>query len=146
MKWLSKFYLQTPFLVFLLSASGCSGFIVLGDDNSSDLDYDRGYRSSYSESSEAEDEIPTLKAKNQAYLEDGAAAEESRSKIAIRARDVILGMTVQEVLQSWGEPTQVEVAGKGERGHERWTYGSRFSLNGNRVIIFEDGKVAGWYR
>lgn len=148
MKWLSKFCLSTLFLVIVFASTGCAGFIIL-DDEPGDQEYDRGYRSSYSENIEieAEDEIPTLRAKNKAYT--GESNEEqtlSRSKLAIQARDVILGMTQQEVLRSWGEPLQVEVAGRGEKGHEKWTYGSRFSLNGNRVVIFENGKVAGWYR
>lgn len=147
MKWFSKFLSTTLFLVIFISTAGCAGFIVFGDETNDDLEYDRGYRSSYTENNEIEDEIPTLRAKNNPYL-DGINGDEkaSRSKIAIQARDVILGMTQQEVVQSWGEPSQIEVAGRGERGHERWTYGSRISLNGSRIIIFEDGKVAGWYR
>ena len=65
---------------------------------------------------------------------------------AVEARDVVLGMTRNDVMQSWGAPAVREVAGRRNDGHERWVYGSRFSLQGERTVIFENGQVAGWYR
>lgn len=69
-----------------------------------------------------------------------------RVKDAIDSRDVILGMTRNQVMESWGEPSVREVAGDGNGGHERWHFGSRYSLQGSRILIFENGRVAGWYR
>jgi hypothetical protein len=65
---------------------------------------------------------------------------------AIETRDVVIGMSRREVEESWGEPLQREIAGSGNLGNERWTYGSRYSLSASRVIIFQNGRVAGWHR
>ena len=72
--------------------------------------------------------------------------DERRVRRAIESRDIILGMSRQQVSESWGEPSVREAAGSGSGGHEKWTYGSRYSLAGSRVVIFEHGKVAGWNR
>lgn len=74
------------------------------------------------------------------------ASINNRVQRAISARDIVLGMTRQEVEASWGTPNLREVAGNGSSGHERWTYGGRFSLSGSRTVIFENGRVAGWHR
>ncbi len=69
-----------------------------------------------------------------------------RVHLAIRNNDIVVGMSRSQVVKSWGEPAVREVAGSGARGHERWTYGSRFSLEGERYLIFENGEVVGWHR
>jgi hypothetical protein len=69
-----------------------------------------------------------------------------RIQQALEARDVVLGMSRSEVLNSWGQPSVREVAGRGDDGHERWRYGGRNTLRDERVVIFENGQVAGWYR
>ncbi len=66
--------------------------------------------------------------------------------IAIRNNDIVVGMNRSEVVESWGEPTVREIAGSGRNGHERWMYGSRYSLEGERYLIFESVQVVGWYR
>ena len=55
-------------------------------------------------------------------------------------------MTRRDVTAAWGEPLQREVAGRGATGNERWTYGTRYSLEGSRTVIFENGRVSGWHR
>jgi hypothetical protein len=77
---------------------------------------------------------------------DLTEVERSRLKRAIASRDVIIGMKPTHVIRSWGEPVMREAAGDHSGGHERWRYGSRYSLQGERVVIFENGRVAGWYR
>lgn len=70
-------------------------------------------------------------------------------KEAIQKRDIIIGMSRQAVIDSWGEPQMVEVAGNEANGNERWRY-SEYSSNNEgyqkeeRMVIFEKGKVAGW--
>lgn len=69
-----------------------------------------------------------------------------RITLAIRNNDIVVGMSRSEVVESWGEPSVREIAGSGRNGHERWTYGSRYSLEGERYLIFEGGQVVGWHR
>lgn len=52
-----------------------------------------------------------------------------------------LGMNKDEVLNSWGKPTRVEVAGNPLYENERWLY----SVHGtSKYIYFESGTVQGW--
>lgn len=130
-------------LMAVLCLSGCASFLQLGEPAEDTADYDRGYHDgnsdgdqvSNTESAELRDSYDT--AGNLSY-------EQRRIKRAIEMRDVVLGMSRHDVTESWGQPAQREVAGRGAGGHERWTYGSRYSLNGSRTVIFENGKVAGW--
>lgn len=129
--------------LFLVQLSGCATlFDLVAEDNPAD--YDRGYSV---EAQEEEEEVADTFADEGA---DRAPAGLSHGKVrvkrAIETRDIILGMTRQDVMQSWGEPVQREVAGNGGSGHERWTYGSRYNFNRARTVIFENGRVAGWNR
>jgi hypothetical protein len=145
-----------------MQLSGCASLLDFGAEE--DVTYDRGYIDELRDGAqpcrgsdcdtEAESEdgrSPASYAENAPVAPVSEAADEgddadSRVQRAIRTRDIILGMTRQDVMQSWGEPSQREVAGRGVSGHERWTYGSRYSLENSRTIIFENGRVAGWHR
>ncbi len=60
---------------------------------------------------------------------------------AIRQSDVMMGMTKNDVMDSWGRPARVEVAGNPTYENERWAY----NVNGaTKYIYFEGGKVGGW--
>lgn len=63
-------------------------------------------------------------------------------------RDVHLGMGMQDVIGSWGQPGQVEVAGDPSLGNQRWVFysgvSSRWGLGSPKVIYFEEWRVAGW--
>jgi hypothetical protein len=69
----------------------------------------------------------------------------------IEANDIALGMTQKAVMESWGDPDAVEVAGNPVFGHERWLY-SRFVSDSEgyqrqtRAVYFEGGVVVGWER
>jgi len=118
------------------SLGGCASFLDLGAAEYSDQEYDRGYVADQ----ETEDEEP-----KRASVGRGLVSDTIRRAIA--SRDVVLGMSRDEVLRSWGEPWVREIAGNGGLGHERWTYRSRYSLQrDDRIVIFENGQVAGWYR
>ncbi len=129
----------------LVQLSGCATWFDLGDEDAAD--YDRGYAAG-TEDSECTGRFCDTETESDAEYRRPAGKEEKLSHVrrAIETRDVILGMSRQEVLQSWGEPVQREVAGNGSGGHERWTYGSRYSFDGSRTVIFEEGRVAGWRR
>jgi hypothetical protein len=50
-------------------------------------------------------------------------------------------MSKTQVLQSWGEPARVDIAGNPSNENERWLY----SMNGaSKYIYFEAGEVQGW--
>lgn len=134
-------------LATLLSLSSCATLLSYLEEDSDPATLDRGYVSEemadedcsgrFCRSAEAKAETRELASVNR---------EESRLRRAIDSRDVVLGMTRQHVMESWGEPVQREVAGRGRTGNERWTYGTRYSLDGSRTVIFENGRVAGWER
>lgn len=70
---------------------------------------------------------------------------------AVQRSDIILGMSKDAVVESWGEPSGVEVAGNRYYGNERWRYVEYISTaegyqKEERYVIFENGKVVGWQR
>jgi len=126
--------------LMLIQLSGCATlFDIAGDEDPAD--FDRGYGAEEQEALANNTESDGFD-RSLASLPEGTV----RVKRAIETRDIILGMTRQDVMQSWGEPVQREVAGTRDGGHERWTYGSRYKFNGSRTVIFENGRVAGWNR
>ncbi|NUM88806.1 MAG: hypothetical protein HUU37_06360 [Bdellovibrionales bacterium] len=130
--------------------SGCASLLDFAPDDSAAADYDRGYSAEAVEEDEedvADRRVPVGHESNEEEDAGRPAGVEPRPSRAIQSRDVILGMTRGQVLRSWGEPSVRESAGRGNDGHERWTYRSRMTLGGgDRVVIFENGRVAGWYR
>lgn len=62
-------------------------------------------------------------------------------KAAIRGRDLVVGMSKDDVLRSWGRPNRVDVAGDPRYENERWTFYQRGQL---RQVFFESGLVQGW--
>lgn len=67
---------------------------------------------------------------------------------AIENRDIVPGMTAREVVTAWGRPREVEVAGDGSRGNERWIYfngnSTRYGISRQKMIYFENGRVTAW--
>ena len=60
---------------------------------------------------------------------------------SIHSAELFLGMNKNEVMQIWGKPARVEVAGNPVNQNERWS----FKEDGNiRQVYFEGGKVHGW--
>ena len=73
----------------------------------------------------------------------GFIKEESspRQIFAMRDSKVASGMSKSQVMENWGEPNRVEVAGNPSYENERWLY----SVNGaTKYIYFESGVVRGW--
>lgn len=69
----------------------------------------------------------------------------------IESNDIALGMSQKAVMESWGDPDMVEVAGDPVYGYERWKYNRYVSGNEGyqkelRVVYFEGGRVVGWER
>jgi hypothetical protein len=60
---------------------------------------------------------------------------------ALRQSNVITGMSKSDVMNNWGRPNRVEVAGNPSFENERWIY----NVNGaSKYIYFESGRVQGW--
>jgi hypothetical protein len=149
---LSKPLLCALTLMSVTGLVGCAG-LMGGEDTGRgpSSDYDRGY-----EPPTTDESVPADCSGRFCDKQDGhhlpraghttAENEDQRAQDAIHARDVVIGMTRSQVMASWGEPSVRDVAGNGSDGHERWHYGSRASLSGERIVIFEEGRVAGWYR
>jgi len=135
---------KLPLLMALLCLQGCASFLPMSETAEDTTEYDRGYSRdpASADANQAANTETTDAAETDTAT--GLNYETRRIKRAIEMRDVVLGMTRHDVMESWGQPAQREVAGRGIGGHERWIYGSRYSLSGSRTVIFENGKVAGW--
>ncbi len=57
------------------------------------------------------------------------------------SREIYLGMDKDQVIDRWGRPDQVEIAGNPREGNERWTF---FDNGQSKRIFFEGGRVQGW--
>lgn len=65
----------------------------------------------------------------------------NETMFAVKRHDILLGMKKNEVLDSWGKPVRVEIAGNPRNENERWLY----NMNGaSKYIYFESGEVQGW--
>lgn len=60
---------------------------------------------------------------------------------ALEKQDIILGMKKNAVLESWGKPLRVDIAGNPRNENERWLYHSN---GASKYIYFEAGEVQGW--
>lgn len=60
---------------------------------------------------------------------------------SIHSSELFLGMEKNEVIEVWGKPARVEIAGNPANQNERWS----FVEDGNvKHVYFEAGKVHGW--
>ncbi|WPU64778.1 hypothetical protein [Peredibacter starrii] len=66
---------------------------------------------------------------------------ERERAFAVRGQDILLGMSKNEVVESWGKPLRIEIAGNPTYENERWLYRVK---NGQKFIYFEGGQVQGW--
>ena len=62
---------------------------------------------------------------------------------------LVMGMSMDEVLEAWGAPTEVEAAGDTHSGNQRWLYAPGLAhsvsrLQDGRTVYFESGRVSGW--
>lgn len=60
---------------------------------------------------------------------------------SVHSKELYLGMEKTEVLQAWGKPTRVDIAGNPKNQNERWQFMEDGSV---KQIYFESGKVQGW--
>ena len=104
-------------------------FLQTSSDKLYYLSLDAYERSSY---------ISTKKGELKDDMERGRNMVQNRS---IHSAELFLGMNKNEVIQIWGKPARIEVAGNPVNQNERWS----FKEDGNvRQVYFEGGKVHGW--
>ncbi len=74
--------------------------------------------------------------------QESRRAPSSFSKYSPRSsREVVLGMDKGQVIQLWGNPHQVDVAGNPRLENERWTF---YEQGVRKYVYFAQGKVEGW--
>lgn len=87
-------------------------------------------------------------ASNRGYLSDEEGFSDELADL-IEKKDISLKMPQKAVLESWGDPEAIEVAGNPIFGFERWRY-TRFESSDQgfkrveRLVYFESGVVVGW--
>lgn len=63
------------------------------------------------------------------------------AKRSVHAREIYLGMAKTDVIEAWGKPAKVEIAGNPSNQNERWSFREDGSV---KQVYFEAGKVQGW--
>ncbi|MGZ3790314.1 MAG: hypothetical protein ACXVLQ_17405 [Bacteriovorax sp.] len=88
------------------------------------------------------DERPSyIDIKKQDMQADQGKEQDFVQNHSIHSRELYLGMDKSQVVQMWGKPSRVEIAGNPSNQNERWS----FVEDGNvKQIYFESGKVQGW--
>lgn len=71
------------------------------------------------------------------------ASRSVASAIYPQINDIMLGMQKNDVVQNWGRPDRMDVAGDPRLENERWAYQRDGVTN---YIYFENGRVEGWNR
>lgn len=90
------------------------------------------------DSYERDSYIKTLKADYRQEMELRSNIVQKRS---IHASELYLGMEKSDVVEAWGKPAKVEIAGNPANQNERWSFREDGSL---KQVYFEGGKVQGW--
>jgi hypothetical protein len=67
---------------------------------------------------------------------------------ASRAGVITVGMSTDDVVGVWGQPSKIETAGNPLSGNQKWIYSNglsdRWALKSPRVVYFESKRVVGW--
>lgn len=97
--------------------------------------------------------LPSIEQRERYVIQRGVASQsaEHAPVIAslIESKDITVGMTQKAVMESWGDPDAIEVAGNPVYGNERWKYSKYVSSEAGykrelRYVYFENGIVSGW--
>ena len=82
-----------------------------------------------------------IRTKKQDIRDDLEGKRNMVRKHSIHGGELYLGMAKADVLDTWGKPARVEIAGNPTQQNERWS----FVEDGNvKQVYFEGGKVQGW--
>lgn len=75
------------------------------------------------------------------YISKKDNMENLRDELAIDNQEIIVGMSKDSVIQSWGRPMRIDVAGNPNNENERWLF---YNYGKQKYVFFEKGKVKGW--
>ena len=79
--------------------------------------------------------------KMQDMADDLGKNQDFVQKRSIHGGEIYLGMGKVQVVQIWGKPSRVEIAGNPKYQNERWSF---LEDGSTKQIYFENGKVQGW--
>ncbi|MBF0362242.1 MAG: hypothetical protein HQK49_14595 [Oligoflexia bacterium] len=88
-----------------------------------------------------------LKERNEYLISRGFAPKKGkhsdgfRDELAINNQEIVVGMSKDAVIQSWGRPLRIDVAGNPVYENERWLFNN---YGKQKFIFFENGRVKGW--
>ena len=82
-----------------------------------------------------------INTRRQDMQDDHGKEQDFIQKRSIHHEDLYIGMAKTQVLQVWGKPSRVEVAGNPKNQNERWSFVEDGSV---KQIYFESGKLQGW--
>lgn len=97
--------------------------------------------------------IPTLEGRQAWILRnkiwERSKTPDSEMKAIIESQDISVGMPMDLVKKSWGEPMTVDISGNPVYKNERWKYQKFVSApdgykKETRYVYFEGGRVVGW--
>lgn len=63
------------------------------------------------------------------------------SRRSVHSSDIYIGMQKEEVVQVWGKPARIEIAGHPSYENERWSFVEDGTV---KQVYFEAGRVHGW--
>ncbi len=75
------------------------------------------------------------------WQEDQGKGQDFIQKHSVHSKELYLGMSKSQVMQAWGKPSRVDVAGNPRNQNERWVF---FEDGSAKQIFFESGRVGGW--
>lgn len=81
----------------------------------------------------------TVEGAKRASKQEEAALRERASQ-AIAKHSLIIGMTSEEAIRSWGRPDKVN---GGSDSHEQWVY-NRDSIDNSVYVYFKSGRLTSW--
>lgn len=98
-------------------------------------------------------QIPSFNEKQQWALDERvwnrANSPTQEMKTMMVTSDIAIGMPMDYVIKSWGEPMSRQVSGNPYLRNEKWKYSRNISTRDgykkeNRLVYFEGGRVVGW--
>lgn len=69
---------------------------------------------------------------------------EGRMAIAIAKKQIVIGMTAAEVVQSWGKPDKINSSATRENRNEQWVFSSDRPIGRAQYVYLENGIVRSW--
>jgi len=136
--------LEINIVILLALLSGCAAFSGFSSENQF-----------YDEDPVAREAMRARGWTGQVFTEEEERLQEERQyrqeqdiQSALESGNIVLGMSMDQVLSAWGRPRNIETAGDPGYGNQRWVYqdglSGRWNINPSRTVYFEEGKVPGW--